>query len=270
MLPEEEHDAMSSGPVIAEAIFGPHRGRSLDGPRYDRQTAAVVPRAGRQQENHGGMCRGQQRRTLLRGLHRTAMSRWSWAVCGALAVLVGGCSDITGATGSLLRTDDLLILAMQDEAPQPVSASFWVYNSCQTVRRLVHPSAELIPFLELTFPAGSLAELNGSALANDDSTLVTVDPWPGQYGITLSPSGLSFTASAAPTAKFFFGFYADATVADQSNRYATYADYAAALEIWRETTLALWQVAENSGSAGIDAVSATTVATGEYVLAAPK
>jgi hypothetical protein len=270
MLLEEEHEAMSSGPVIAEAIFDPDRGWSVDGPTYDRQTAAVVPSPGWHQEKHGGKCPGQQRCIVSRGLHRTALSRWSWEVCGALALLMGGCSDITGPTGGLLGTDDLLILAMQDEAPQPVSASFWVYNSRQVVRRLVHPDAQLIPFLELTFPAGSLAELNGSPLANNDSTLVTVHPWPGQYGITLSPSGLSFTASAAPTAKFFFGFYADATVADQSSRYATYAEYAAALEIWRETTLALWRVAENSGSAGIDAVSARTVATAEYVLAAPK
>jgi hypothetical protein len=187
-----------------------------------------------------------------------------------LAVVLGGCSDLTVPSDSLLGTDNLLILAMRADAPRPASVSFWVYNSRQTVRRLVHPGAELIPFLELTFPAGSLARLDGDPLVDDDSALVTVDPWPGHYGITLSPSGLSFNAGVAPTAKFFFGFFADATVADQSSRYATSAEYAAALEIWHEITLAQWQVAEDSGPAGIDAISATTGTTGEYVLAAPK
>jgi len=272
-LSEEEHEAMSPGPLIPESTDGPDGGTPLRGKPHNSHYAVTVPILGVRWCGSGGECQAvvEDCRSASRDLHGGAIPRRSWAVASvALAVVLGACSDLTVPSDSLLGTDDLLILAMQADAPQPESVSFWVYNSRQTVRRLVHPHAQLIPFLELTFPAGSLASLDGDPLADGDSALVTVDPWTGQYGVTLSPSGLSFNASVAPTAKFFFGFFADATVADQSSTYATSADYAAALEIWHEITVAQWQVAHNSGPAGIDAISATTAATGEYVLAAPK
>ena len=180
------------------------------------------------------------------------------------------CSDLTVPTDAVLPIDDLLILPMQAGTPQPASASFWVHNSRQTVQRLVHPEAQLTPYLELTFPAGALSSLNGVPLTDTDSVWVTVDPWPGQYGFTFSPTALALNSAALPTAKFFFGFYADASVAGQSAKYSTASDYAAALDIWREVTVAQWRVAANSAAAGVDAISATTATTGEYVLAAPR
>ncbi|UCG85310.1 MAG: hypothetical protein JSW71_15425 [Gemmatimonadota bacterium] len=229
---------MSPGPEIHETTVVRDCSSPLHGVPHDRQYRVTVPILG--------------------------------ALSAALAMVTGGCSDLTMPGDTLLGTDELLILAMQAEAPQPLSTSFWVYNSRQTVQRLSHPDAQLIPFLELTFPGGCLASLNGNPLAGNDSALVTVDPWHRQYGFTLSPPGLSFNASSPLTAKFFFGFYADASVADQSGKYVSQREYAAALEIWHEITVAQWQTAKGSGPAGIDAVAATVAATGDYVLAAPR
>jgi hypothetical protein len=192
-------------------------------------------------------------------------------LAAASAVLAtASCSDLAAPTDAVLSLEDLLILPMQAGAPQPTSAGFWVYNSRQTVQRLVHPEAQLTPYLELSFPAGALSSLKGNALTASDSVWITVDPRVGQYGFTLSPAGVVFTAEALPTARFFFGFYADASVASQSDRYSTATEFAAALDIWREITVAQWSVAANSAAAGIDAVSATVASSGEYVLAAPR
>jgi hypothetical protein len=215
--------------------------------------------------------RGAQRHSRRWVISGAAASRRAWAATScALALVIVACADVVVPDDSLLATDELLILAMQADAPVPVSTSFWVFNARPTVRRLVHPNPQLLPFLELTFPAGSLVSLNGSPLQDGDSVLVTVDPWLLQYGFTLSPSGLEFDAGARPSVKFFFGFYADPSVADESGRYATPSEYAAALEIWHEITLAHWQVAGGSGPSGVDAVTATAAYTGEYVLAAPR
>lgn len=183
---------------------------------------------------------------------------------------ISGCSDLTVPGEVLLSTDDLLILPFQAGTPQPETASFWVYNSRQTVHIVVHPDQFNNPYLELTFPVGSLASFNGKTLLDNDSVLVTVTPWNGRYGFTLSPNDLEFRLDATPTAKIRFAVYADASIADQSAKYASPAEYAAALDIWQEITVATWQVAGNSAPTSSDAVMASLEISGEYVLAAPR
>ncbi len=204
-------------------------------------------------------------------LHRRGIS-WSGVVAASTMLILGttSCSDLAVPGTMLLSTEDLLILPFQSGTPQPDATSFWVHNSMQTVRLMTHPDQFNTPYLELTFPVGSLASLGGETLLDDDSVLVTVSPWNGQYGFTLSPSGLAFRPDATPVAKLRFGAYADASIVDQSSRYATPAEYAAALDIWQEVTVATWQVAMNSAPAPSDAVSANVEGAGEYILAAPR
>jgi hypothetical protein len=189
----------------------------------------------------------------------------------AMSILVmGGCSDLTVPGEMLLSTDELLILPFQAGTPQPEAASFWVYNERQIVHLMVHPDQFNNPYLELTFPVGSLATLHGTTLLDSDSVLVTVSPWNGRYGFTLSPNDLEFRLDATPTAKLRFAVYADPSIADQSAKYNSPAEYAAALDIWREVTVATWQVASNSTPTSSDAVTAKMETPGEYVLAAPR
>ena len=187
-----------------------------------------------------------------------------------VTLLTTACSDLTEPVDTLLSTADLLVLPLQAAAPAPSSANFWVYNERQTTHRLIHTDAVNNPYLELTFPTGSLLSLNGTPLGNSDSAFVTVDARPGHYGFTISPAGLSFQENAAPTARFFFAWYADGSIADASDKYQTPSAYAAALDIWWETTVDLWRVAASSRPDGTDIVAATVGATGEYVLAAPR
>ncbi len=185
-------------------------------------------------------------------------------------MLVTACSDLTEPADLLLSTSDLLILPMQVGAPEPAPVSFWVHNDRSTIQRLVHPDAVSAPYLELSFPAGSLLSLNGAPLGGTDSALISVDARPGHYGFTISPAGLAFQESAAPTVKIWYGWYADASIADQSDKYDSANEYAAALEIWLEITVDLWRVSAGSRSDGTDRTAATVEETGQYVLAAPR
>ena len=120
-------------------------------------------------------------------------------------------------------------------------------------------------YLELRFPAASLASLNGTAIGADDSVEITVQPLAGGYGFTLSPSGLAFGANA-PTALLSFGRYADPSAGA-----AAFGDsdaYLAALQIWAEVGLDRWAVARGSGAAGVDEVRASVDAPGSFRLAA--
>jgi hypothetical protein len=133
------------------------------------------------------------------------------------------------------------------------------------VRTLRHPDQFNTLYLELRFPAGALASLNGQLLAAEDSVEVTVQALPGGYGFTLSPSGLVFSDSP-PTALFSFGRYADPSAA-----LAVFPDreaYLAALDIWSEVGVDRWATARGSGPAGIDEVRATAEAPGRFRLAA--
>ena len=192
------------------------------------------------------------------------------AASAILILGIGACSDLTVPGEILLSTDELLILPFQAGTPQPEAASFWVYNARQTVHLVVHPDQFNNPYLEVTFPAGSLASLHGTTLLDSDSVFVTVSPWTGRYGFTLSPDDLEFRIDATPTAKLRFAIYADPSIADQSPKYDSPAEYAAALDIWREVTVATWQVASNSTPTSSDAVAAKMETPGEYVLAAPR
>ncbi len=171
---------------------------------------------------------------------------------------------------TLLSTAELLVLPQTAGAPAPVAKGFWVFNTRPTAHRLQHNDSFNTLYLELQFPIGTLASLNGTPLEANDSAFVTVDPLAGAYGFTISPSGLAFRTDNTPTATFSFAFYGDASIADGSEKYASPIGYFAALDIWREVTVDRWRVAGGSNPAGTDAVEAAVEATGDYVLAAPR
>lgn len=143
-------------------------------------------------------------------------------------------------------------------------------NSRATVRQLVHDDGFNTLYVRLEFPSGSLAALAGESLGPNDSVRVTVAPRSGAYGITLSPSGLEFVSGRTPSATFAFATYADASVADQSGRYAGRLDYLDALTIWEEVSPDLWARVAGSGSTGTDEVGGALAAPGMFVVAAPR
>jgi hypothetical protein len=182
-----------------------------------------------------------------------------------MLLAASACTDVGLPGDQSVPTADLVVLALDAGAPVPVSTTFFVPNGRSTVRTLLHPDQFNTLYLELRFPAGALASLNGQTLTTDDSVQVTVGPLAGGYGFTLSSSGLTFTENA-PTALLSFGRYAD-----PSAGIAAFPDregYLAALDIWNEVALDRWAIARGSGSAGIDEVRATVDAPGRFRLAA--
>jgi hypothetical protein len=95
----------------------------------------------------------------------------------------------------------------------PASVSFYVANSRAELRRLLHPDAFNSLYLQVEFPTNALASLSGTPLGPDDSVLVTLEPEPDGYGVTLRPSGLQFTSGRGPTASFVYAAYGDLSVA---------------------------------------------------------
>jgi hypothetical protein len=145
-----------------------------------------------------------------------------------------------------------------------------VYNDRLTVRELNHADAQLNPYLEISFPPGCLSSLNGAQLSVDDSVQVTVSALAGEYGLTLSPSGLEFTLET-PTVTFFYGRYADlASVIGNEPSFPDQNAYLDALEIWEEAALGQWRRARSSSPAGVDAIGSSLDAPGELLVAAAR
>jgi len=187
------------------------------------------------------------------------------SIAAAAAALA--CADLGLPGDETVATADLMVLDLQTSAPTPSAATFVVPNDRASVRTIRHPDAFNTLYLELRFPAGALASLNGVAVGPADSVEITVQPRPGGYGFTLSPSGLVFTANR-PTALLSFGRYADP--ADGAAVFGGTDTYLAALELWAEVRIDRWAVAPGSGPAGVDEVRASVDAPGEYLLAAAR
>jgi hypothetical protein len=149
----------------------------------------------------------------------------------------------------------------------PASVSFYVANSRAELRRLPHPDAFNSLYLQVEFPTNALSSLSGTPLGPDDSVLVTLEPEPDGYGVTLRPSGLQFTSGRGPTASFVYAAYGDLSVADRSPTYASRAAYAAALAIWENVGPDRWQSVPGSAT-GNETVTAHLPAPGTYLVAA--
>lgn len=189
------------------------------------------------------------------------------AASALAALLALGCEDLTIPGGGTVARADLVVLPLQPGAPAVQSATFWVYNDRLVSRVLSHADAQLNPYLQIDFPPGCLSSLNGTQLSVDDSVQVTVSAVAGEYGLTLSPSGLEFTLET-PTVTFFYGRYADLSVIAGEPSFPDETTYLDALEVWEEASLGFWRVARSSGPTGVDAVAAAVDAPGELLVAA--
>ncbi|MEX0690839.1 MAG: hypothetical protein WD934_00755 [Gemmatimonadales bacterium] len=178
--------------------------------------------------------------------------------------MIAACTDVL-SPGATVTTADLLPLGLQT-AP-PAGMSFWVVNNRATTRALRHNDGFNTLYAEIQVPSGSLASLNGTPIGPGDSIEVNVTPIAGGYGVTVGPSGISF--SSAPRVTFSYARYGDATVADGSG-YASQSAYAAALEVWEEVTVGRWRTAAGSSSAGTDQITALLDASGRLMVAAPR
>ncbi len=180
---------------------------------------------------------------------------------------MAACGDLDFIGDTTLPTADLLILPLTPSAPAAPSAIFFVANDRVTTRRLLHTDQFNSLYLEVRFPVGSLATLNGTAVGPADSARVTLDPEPGGFGVTVSPNGLEF--ATRPTATFVFAAYGDISVATGSS-YGSPTAYAQALTLWYEVTPGRWRRVSGSGYTGNDAVSGSLAQPGTYIVAAPR
>ncbi len=180
------------------------------------------------------------------------------------------CGDLELVDDQSLSTAELLILGLQ-AAGQPVTpGTAFVKNGTETFVRAIHDDQFRTLYLEVRFPPGSLASLDGLTLGLTDSVRLVLEPELDVYGATVSPAGLTFTAGALPSATFAFASYGDLSVADGSSRYATRSAYANALALWHERTPGRWERVSGSGFTGNDAVSGLLPRPGTYVVAAPR
>lgn len=168
----------------------------------------------------------------------------------------------------MLATADLVMLPLAPSAPAPAPTTFVVRNATGTVRRVLHPDPFNTLFVELSFPAGSLASLGGVPLLANDSVTVTVTPLSGLYGFTLSPAQLVFARGSEPTARLVYAEYGD--LAAGAGSYASPSEFAAALDLWFEIGVDRWRRTAGSGPAGLDAVAGRLAEAGTFVVAAPR
>jgi hypothetical protein len=185
-----------------------------------------------------------------------------------VVVAATACQDVSFPGDQSVAGSELLVLGLSSSAPAVPGTTFWVTNGTTVVRTLRHADAQNTLYLQISFPAGSLENLNGQPLGPNDSVQVTVTPLSGGYGFTLSPDGLAFASGSGPTVLLSFGRYADATIASGDPTYPTVSDYLDALDIWQEVSVDRWSVAPGSGPAGTDEVRATVDMPGQYRLAA--
>jgi len=164
----------------------------------------------------------------------------------------------------------LLILGLQSGAGPLAEESFYVVNSRLVTHRLLHADQFSTQYVEIRFPAGSIESLSGTAVGAQDSVLVTVGPRSGEYGITVSPATVVFSAGNLPRATFTYAVYGDRSVADGSATYATRDAYSAALDVWEQVTANQWQRTANSSTPGADEVSGSLSAGGVHIVAAPR
>jgi len=267
-LSKEEDKSVSSGKIIPEPAVGPRFNATRDCAIDEIHRASVVPILRKRCVWHERENENTEEPVLSH--FRPISQSLGIAATAALLMMLASCSDLTTPPVNVFGIADLQVLAQQANAPAPPSESFWVSNSRQTIVRLNHPDNFNTLFLELSFPSGCMTSLDGAALSDTDSVEVTVDPRAAEYGFVLSPSSIQFSSGAAPTATFSFSVYADASAGDNSATYASRTEYVAALDIWRETSVDEWQVAPNSGTSGVDAVTASLERSGRFVLAAPR
>ena len=187
----------------------------------------------------------------------------------AASVVAAGCSDVLNVIAGTGRSQ-LAILLQQPGARMPAAVEFFVSNGRTTTRTLSHPDGFNTQFLQVRFPPGSIASLNGRTAGSNDSVLVSVQPETGLYGFTLGASGVAFATSAAPTVTFYYGRYGDFMGSLAGSRYTSATTYAQALNVWHEEVTDRFSVAPGSGSAGTDAVAGSVTGAGSYLVAAPK
>jgi hypothetical protein len=180
-------------------------------------------------------------------------------------LLLAACEDLS-LPGVEVPTSSLIVLPLSSNAPAPATLSFYVSNAHATTRNLIHSDGFNTVFATVSFPAGSLASLDGVTLNAGDSVQVTLTAEPAIYGLHLTPDGLGFASQALPFLTFSYARYGDLTTAAGS-QYPDPASYAAALAVWHAGTLGLWSKVGSTGSVGTD-VGASLSQGGHYQVAA--
>jgi hypothetical protein len=187
----------------------------------------------------------------------------------AASIAAAACTEVLEVVDAVSRSD-LAVLVMQQGTPAPASIQFYVANNRVTTRTLVHPDQFNQTFAQVSFPSGSLATIGGAPAASSDSVLVTVQPEPGTYGLTIAASGVTFSSANAPTVSFFYGRYGDFVTSRTGSRYTSATQLAAALEVWREQALDRYSATQGAAVSGPDAIAGRLPSTGNYLVAAPK
>jgi hypothetical protein len=134
--------------------------------------------------------------------------------------------------------------------------------------RIFHSDSMGTLFAEFRFTPHSIVRAGGVTVCDTCTVLVTVTPLAGRYGIAVGPPTLVFSATGSPTVTFSYGVYGDLSVHDSSARYATAAEYSAALAIWYERSPGRWEEERNSAHQSATVVSSALDEPVSHVVAA--
>lgn len=163
----------------------------------------------------------------------------------------------------------LLVLPRTDTTPPP-ARTVAVRNDRLITVRLEHGDGARTLFAEFRFTPRSILAVNGQPLCDTCTVLLTIAPLPDQYGFTIQPASLVFSAVGSPVVTLSYGVYGDLSVHDASGRYPTTDAYSQALAIWYERDPGSWYEERNSGHMSATVVSSAVDAPVAHLLAAPK
>jgi len=237
-LCEEENKTLSASRVVTQTIGMKHRraplGRLIDDCERSRRVPLLAPRRSKrdnQQDDRQGMAKDK--------LARIAV------------VLLGWCTTCESATGPAVDS-----FSTAELLSRPITA------------RLLHADQFNTQYVEVRFPAGSIESVDGLMVGPQDSVLVEIEARDSQYGMTISPGTLVFSAGNLPGATFTYAVYGDRGVADGSATYPNRETYSAALDVWEQASVDRWQRATNSSTPGSDEVSGSLLTGGIFIVAA--
>jgi len=188
----------------------------------------------------------------------------------ALLVVMAACGSDTAPSGPIGTPRGALLALPRTDTTPPPPRTILVRNDRLVTARMNFSDSAATLFAEFRFTAYSLISVNGQSVCDTCTVAVTITPLPGQFGFTVTPASLVFSAVGSPTVTMSYGRYADLSVYDSSARYPTAEAYSQALALWYEPAPNLWQEERNSAHTGAALVSSAVDAAVPHVLAALK
>jgi len=183
---------------------------------------------------------------------------------------MAACGGDTAPSGPVGTSRAALLALPRTDTTPPPPRTVLVRNDRLVTTRMTFSDGAATLFAEFRFTARSIISANGQVVCDTCTVAVTITPLAGQFGFTVTPPSLVFSAVGSPTVTMSYGQYADLSVYDSSARYPTADAYSQALALWYEPAPDLWQEERNSAHTGDATVSSAVDAAVPHLLAALK